>query len=170
MTIFNKYILIISTVFFSTQLYADISLNNADNLNFNNSFEGSISKGATSSASKVMNYSNNRLDKLEFKFSGASAWLNVKGDWHVKAAVKHNRLRCATYQIGIRFGKGGKGDNGCKNPVWVTDYEYGTNAKQCNSAELEHIGGGYFSELENKIENITCAQIDIKCFGSACSK
>jgi len=166
MTIFNKSILIIGTALFSIQLYADISLDNADNLNFNSNLQGNISKGATSPASKVMSYSDNKLVKLDFKFSGASAWLNKKGDWNVKAIVKHNRLRCANYQIGIRFGTG---ENGCNNPVWTTSYEYGTNVKQCNNAELEHTGGGYFSELENKIENITCAQIDIKCFGSACN-
>lgn len=166
MTIFNKYILILSTAFFSVQLYADISSDNADNLNFSGNLQDNISKGATSPASKVMSYSDNKLDKLEFKFSGASAWLNTKGDWYVKAIVKHNRMLCANYQIGIRFGKA---ENGCDNPIWVTNYEYGTNVKQCNSAELKHTGGGYFSELENKIENISCAQIDIKCFGSACN-
>lgn len=149
------------------QLYADISPSNGVNLNFNNNLQGNISKGATSPASKVMRYSNNKLDKLEFKFSGASAWLNTKGDWHVKGSIKHNRIRCANYQVGIRFGKANKG---CNNPEWITDYEYGTNVKQCNSAEVEHIGGGYFAELENKIEDITCAQIDIKCFGSTCNK
>lgn len=164
---YKKSILIISTLLFSSPLFADFPGSNMDNFNSNNNLQGNVSKGATAPAIKVMSYSNNKLDKLEFKFSGGSAWLNQKGDWYVKGFVKHNRIRCANYQIGIRFGKG---ENGCINPEWQTDYEYGTNVEQCNSAELEHAGGGYFSELENKIENITCAQIDVKCFGSTCNK
>jgi len=164
---YKQSILTICTLLFSTPLYADLSSNNMGNFNSNNNLQGNLTKGATSPALKVMRYSNNKLDKLDFKFSGGNAWLNTKGDWYVKGSVKHNRIRCANYQIGIRFGKG---DNGCNNPVWITDYEYGTNVKQCNSAKVEHVGGGYFSELENKIENITCAQIDVKCFGSTCNK
>jgi len=154
----SKLVIFLNILLLSPLTHAD---------NWGNNFQGTVSKGTTAAAKKVMSYSNNTLDKLEFNFAGASAWLNKKGDWNIKGAVKHSRIRCASYQLGIRFGKG---ENGCSNAVWLTDYEYGTNVKHCNSAELQHTGGGYFSELENNINEVTCAQVDIKCFGSTCPK
>ena len=167
MNVINKSFLIIGFSLISLVAYADFPGNDMSNLNTGNSLQGIVSKGAIAKAKKIMSYSDNKLDKLEFKFGGASAWLNTKGDWNIKGGVKHNRVLCVTYQLGIRFGKG---VNGCINPVWITDYEYGTNMKHCNSAELVHIGGGYFSELENKISEVTCAQVDVKCFGATCNK
>lgn len=132
-----------------------------------NNFDNYVSKGAVSPATTVMKFSDKSLDKLDFKFSGASAWLNKDGDWHINGKVKHNRIRCANYQLGIKFGTG---KSGCNNVVWTTDYQYGTNVKQCNSAFLGHIGGGTFYDLANNISTISCAKIDIRCYGNGCGR
>ena len=64
--------------------------------------------------------------------------------------VQHPRLKCATYQVAIRIGKGEKA---CTNVVWLTKYQNGTYKKQFNRAPALHNGGGTMYELENQIQN-----------------
>lgn len=167
MAFINKKQLVLVLFLVSSISFADYPASNNLNMGAGNTFESTISKGATSASTKVMKISDKTLDKLEFKFSGASAWLNKQGDWNIKGKVKHNRIRCGNYQLGIKFGAG---KSGCDEVVWKTDYQYGTNVKQCNSATLEHIGGGNFYELADNISTITCAKVDVRCFGNGCSK
>lgn len=129
--------------------------------------QGTVSSGATAPAERIMRLTDNsKLEKLLFNFGNAQASLTPRGDWHIEGKVKHQRVRCATYQLGIRFGIG---ERGCTNVVWVTDFEYGTNVKQCNSATLQHVGGGYIDDLAGNIDEITCAKVDVRCFGKTCN-
>lgn len=130
--------------------------------------QGNVNTGANAVAEKVMELTDNsKLEKLLFNFGGAKASLTQQGYWNIQGYVKHNRIRCATYQIGIRFGVA---ESGCTNVTWLTDYEYGTNLKHCNSARLMHSGGGISGELKGNLEKITCAEMKVRCFGSTCNQ
>jgi hypothetical protein len=106
-----------------------------------------------------------KLTKIEFKFDDGSAWLRSNGDWYVKGAVRHNRLRCATYQLGVRFGHG---NPACVNVEWLTEPRYVTSEKQCNSAIVPHEGGENDPALASEFERITCAERLIKCVDGTC--
>ncbi len=100
--------------------------------------------------------------KSEFDFGEAKAILRGDGEWFIEGMVKHNRVRCATYRLGIRFGVGSKG---CANVEWIAEPIYASSRKQCNSAILNHSGGNIMPELSADFEKITCAQKVIKCSG-----
>jgi hypothetical protein len=44
--------------------------------------------------------------------------LDETGAWNLSTAVAHNRLRCATYETGIRLGKG---NPACTQVEWLTE-------------------------------------------------
>ena len=124
--------------------------------------------GVTAPAVREMDmFDKSKLDKLSFNFGNAQAWIKPQGGWSIKGSVTHKRIRCATYQMGIRFGVG---EEGCNNVTWVSDFEYGTNVKQCNSTTLEHKGGGFIDISADDINKVTCAELNVRCFGSTCSK
>jgi len=100
--------------------------------------------------------------KLEFKFDGASAWVREDGSFHVEAEIKHGSLLCGTYRVGINFGIG---KPACTNVNWVADPHYVTKRKQCNNAWMVHAGSGNDSHVVKNFNQITCAQILIKCTG-----
>ena len=105
------------------------------------------------------------LTKIEFKFDDGSAWLRSNGEWYVQTDVRHNRLRCATYQLGVRFGHG---TPACVNVEWLTEPQYVTTEKQCNSATRPHAGGDQNPALAPEFERITCAERLIRCIDGAC--
>lgn len=137
------------------------------------------------SAEKIQRYSvavkpapyTGGVNRLEFKYGDFRGWLREDGFWEVEGLVSHNRLLCSTYQLGLRFGQGAPA---CVNVDWLSEPEYVSSHKQCNSATMMHKGGGRLDigfidsdsgqtddEIPAKmdIEKITCAQIHIKCTG-----
>jgi len=106
-----------------------------------------------------------KLTRIDFKFDDASAWLRSNGDWYIKGEVQHTRLRCATYQLGMRFGHG---NPACVNVKWLTEPRYVTSKKQCNAAIVPHEGGDNDPALASEFENITCAVRLIRCSDGAC--
>jgi len=104
--------------------------------------------------------------KKTFKDFNAKGWLSENGEWHIKGIVTHNRLRCATYQLGIQLGKG---NPACLNIAWLTDVQYGTTRQHCNSSPLEHVGGGNITALTNILKDATCARVVVRCTGT-CDK
>lgn len=107
-----------------------------------------------------------KLTKIEFKFDDASAWLRSNGDWYIDGEVIHTRLRCATYQLGMRFGHG---NPACVNVEWLTEPRFVTSKKQCNSAVVPHEGGENDPALASEFERITCAERLIRCSDGACN-
>jgi hypothetical protein len=100
--------------------------------------------------------------KKSFQSNEVEGWLQSNGDWFIKGTVTHQRLRCATYQLGIKLGKG---NPGCLNVEWVSDVQYGTMQQQCNSAPVLHTGGGNMPELQNLLQKASCVQVVVKCTG-----
>lgn len=101
--------------------------------------------------------------RLEFDFREIEAWLRSDGSWNIDGWVEHSGLRCATYEIGIRFGTG---TSGCSEVKWLTQPKYVTSKKHCNNARLRHTGGDDTVVLKSDYEKITCAERLIKCTGT----
>jgi len=104
--------------------------------------------------------------KKTFKDFNTEGWLADNGEWHIKGTVTHNRLRCATYQLGVQLGKG---NPACLNIEWLTDVQYGTTRQHCNSSPLVHVGGGNLPALTNILKDATCARVVVRCTGT-CDK
>lgn len=100
--------------------------------------------------------------KKSFQDRDVEGWLNADGNWYIKGIVTHQRLRCATYQLGVQLGKG---NPACLNVEWITDVQYGTMKKHCNSAPREHVGGGEMVELRNILKDATCVKVVTRCTG-----
>ena len=90
-------------------------------------------------------------------------WLDETGAWHIGTEVHHGRLRCGTYETGIQLGRG---KPACSEVEWLTDVEYATRLRHCNSATRLHAGGGVFSDAENRLEEVTCVRIVVRCEGT----
>ena len=95
------------------------------------------------------------------KASDLKAWLRDNGDIHVEGFIKHNHFRCGTYQLGVQFGSG----DGCVNLKWNSEPIYVSRRTQCNQALLHHEGYQNDPKLAGKFNEITCAQLLIKCDG-----
>ncbi len=132
--------------------------NTSDDTSF---IRSTLKNGQTAAAQPGMTFGNKQPRRIDFDFDGNRAWLNSKGEWYIEGYVQHTRLRCANYQLSIRFGKS---KQGCLNPQWATDFQNASNIKQCNSATMKHKGGGNFN-LQNSLDDITCAEIKLDCFG-----
>jgi len=102
-------------------------------------------------------------ERLDFDFGNIKAWIRNKGGWNVEGPIKHVGLLCATYEIGLRFGVGSPG---CDNVKWISDVSYGTREQQCNSAAVQHYGGGFLPDLAKDFDRITCAERVIRCSGN----
>lgn len=90
------------------------------------------------------------------------------GLWEVEGPVRHNRFLCGTYQVGAKFGRGSPD---CVNVNWLSDVQYVTSLRQCNSAVRIHKGNSLLAvdpapETPFDIDRVTCAQIYIKCNGA----
>ena len=104
--------------------------------------------------------------KMSFQYQDVEGWFSSDSNWYIKGMVTHNRLRCATYQLGIQLGKG---KPACLNVEWISDVNYGTSKKHCNSAPLTHVGGGEMPELRNILRDATCVRVVTRCTGT-CGK
>lgn len=106
--------------------------------------------------------------RLVFEHGELAVTLSDGGVWDVEGPVRHTRFFCGTYQVGVKFGRG---QPACVNVKWLSDVEYVTSLKQCNSAVRIHHGGGTLvpdpaPETPFDIDTVTCAQIHIKCRGT----
>lgn len=91
--------------------------------------------------------------------------LQDDGTWTLRTEVAHTRLRCATYETGIRLGIG---DGSCANARWLTDIERATRQTQCNAATVIHSGGGEIDLPTDAIESANCVRVLVGCTGGAC--
>lgn len=103
-----------------------------------------------------------------FKRGELIVTLSENGAWEVEGPVQHVRFFCGTYQVGARFGTGAPA---CVNVKWLSEVEYVTSHRQCNSALMMHKGRGQLAldpapETPFDIDHVTCGQIYIKCSGS----
>ncbi len=101
--------------------------------------------------------------KKSFEASDLKGWLSADSDWFIEGTVTHQRLRCASYELGIQLGKVSPA---CLNVEWLTDVQYGTRKKHCNSATLVHVGGGEMPELRNILKDATCVKVVTRCTGT----
>lgn len=90
-------------------------------------------------------------------------WLDKKGAWHISAEVQHGRVRCGTYRTGIQLGKG---TPACTDVNWFTGVAYATRLRHCNSATRVHTGGGEFSDVANRVADVTCVRFVVRCEGT----
>lgn len=100
--------------------------------------------------------------KMVFRSTDVRGWLDVSGSWHFKAEVRHNRLRCATYQTGIQLGLG---NTACSDVSWVGGVEYATRLRHCNSAARLHVGSGTSSDRTNGMVDVSCVRVVVRCDG-----
>ena len=98
-----------------------------------------------------------------FQKQGIQGWLDETGAWHISGEVDHSRLRCATYEMGLQLGRG---NPGCSNVEWLTDVEYATRLRHCNSAKRLHVGDGRFSGMANRLEEVSCVRVAVRCEGT----
>lgn len=121
-------------------------------------------KGVTSVARpSALFTTEGKPERLDFDFGDIKGWIRQKGGWYVEGPVKHTGLRCATYEIGMRFGVG---EPGCTNVTWLSQIDYGTREKHCNGATRQHRGGGFLPELAKDFGRISCAERVVRCTGS----
>jgi hypothetical protein len=100
--------------------------------------------------------------RITFQFGEMRAWLNEDGDWQIHGQVNHSALRCAHYEVGLRFGEG---HPGCTDVNWLTEVQYVTRQRQCNSATALHEGGEYKNPIRADFNRVTCAERVIRCRG-----
>ena len=98
-----------------------------------------------------------------FQIQGMQGWLDETGTWHIRGEVRHGRLRCANYETGIQLGRG---NPGCSTVEWLTDVEYATRMRHCNSAKRLHVGDGRFSGTANRLEGVSCVRVAVRCEGT----
>lgn len=112
-------------------------------------------------------YNDKQTPRYDFDFKAVNAWLNAKGEWFVSGQLRHTRALCATYYMGLRFGKG---TNGCFNVEWLSEPVYGPGVRHCNEAVLTHTGGGNLNNIDKaRFAEITCARLEVRCEGQ-CDK
>lgn len=117
----------------------------------------------TAPAVKTIDWANPKASKLEFSFDGIKGWLRSDGVLRIEGPIQHKGLRCATYQLGIRFGAG---KPACTNVKWLTQAKYGPGRKHCNNALLVHAAADSDPKLKKVYARITCAERLIKCTGN----
>ena len=101
--------------------------------------------------------------RSSFQRQGMRGWLDNAGAWHIRGEIQHARLRCATYETGIQLGRG---DRACSSPEWLTDVEYTTSLRHCNQATRLHEGGGTFSATQNRLDEVNCVRVLVRCAGA----
>lgn len=92
-------------------------------------------------------------------------WLDRSGTWSLRAEVEHPRLRCATYETGIRLGRG---DAACNQVEWQSGPDFATRRLHCNGATLVHSGGGRVELPQRAIDQANCVGVLVRCSGSGC--
>lgn len=106
---------------------------------------------------------NSQPYKKIFRGNGMQGWLNDTGAWHINVEVHHSRLRCGNYETGIQLGRG---NLACADVEWLTRIEYVTSLRHCNSATRLHTGGGKFSAAANRLDEVTCVRVVVRCEGT----
>lgn len=101
-----------------------------------------------------------RIDFDSFEFRG---FLLGDGTWQVSSPVTHQRLVCATYEVGIRFGVG---NPGCNDVRWLSDPMFIGSRRQCNAATVIHVGGETTPRLGDQLPSVTCVERVLRCTGS----
>jgi len=101
--------------------------------------------------------------KKKFQDGNFSGWLSTDTNWYIKGRVPHPRLLCATYELGVQLGKGAPA---CLNVKWIPGVHYGTRLNQCNSSDMEHVGGGEVLAFNAELYEATCVRIITKCTGA----
>ena len=101
--------------------------------------------------------------KKTFQIAGFQGWVDASGAWRIEAEVRHSRLRCGTYETGIQLGRG---KPGCSRAQWSTGVEYATRLRHCNNATRLHTGNGRFPDLEDRLDQIDCVRVVVRCTGT----
>jgi len=105
-----------------------------------------------------------QASKKTFQRQGVQGWLDETGAWHMEADVHHSRLLCGMYETGIQLGKG---KAACSDETeWLTGVQYATRLRHCNSASRLHVGGGRFPDAANRLGEVTCVRVLVRCEGS----
>jgi len=89
--------------------------------------------------------------------------LDGSGAWSLRAEIDHPRLRCATYEAGIRVGRG---DSSCNNVEWLTAPQFGPERRQCNQATVVHSGTGRIDLPQGASGRINCVGVVLRCSGA----
>ncbi len=98
-----------------------------------------------------------------FRDRGIQGWVREDGRWSIEGPVRHSRLLCGTYQMGVQIGKGA---NACGLAEWSTPVTYGPDRLQCNGATLIHSGSGQSSAFAEQVANANCVRVLVRCTGS----
>jgi hypothetical protein len=106
---------------------------------------------------------NGQSAKKTFHRQGVQGWLDETGAWRIEGEVHHGRLRCASYEMGIQLGRG---NPACADVEWLTGVEYATRVRQCNSASRLHAGGGEFSNMATRFDEVSCVRVLVRCEGA----
>lgn len=96
-----------------------------------------------------------------FSDFNVSGWVDEEGFWNIRSEVSHGRIRCATYEVGVQLGKGLPG---CSNVRWLSNVEYASRIRHCNSATRIHSGGGRFFDT-SLVQAANCARVVVRCEG-----
>ena len=89
--------------------------------------------------------------------------IDAAGAWTLSTGVTHNRLRCATYETGIQLGKG---NPACTKVEWLTEADFGSSRRHCNSAVMIHKGSGKLTGSNDAFQTSTCVRVVTKCTGA----
>jgi hypothetical protein len=103
-----------------------------------------------------------KLQRKDFNFGSFKGWLKRGGEWHLEGPVRHRRLLCGEYEIGMRFGVG---NPDCTDVRWVSEVRFVSAQSQCNEAELPHAGTEIDAALSEHFDAITCAERVVRCTG-----
>lgn len=106
-----------------------------------------------------------RPDRKDFDFgrSVGRAWLAAGGELKIDSWVQHSGLLCATYETGIRFGRG---EHGCTGVQWLAPTHWLTRVRQCNNALMQHTGADTDDHMASVFDQVTCAERLLRCEGN----
>jgi len=105
----------------------------------------------------------NQPFRRRFEQRNTEGWIGDAGSWSVEALVTHSRLRCGTYEIGLQLGRG---NPDCTAVNWLTEVQYGTSERQCNSASMVHAGGGTLPVSREQVAVSSCVRVSTRCTGA----
>lgn len=105
----------------------------------------------------------NKESSRTFQGTETNGSIQMSGVWSLRTSVVHSRLRCATYETAIQVGRG---HPGCKNVKWMTEADFGSSCRHCNSAVMTHTGSGQLANNEEVYNSSTCARVVTKCTGA----
>ncbi len=105
----------------------------------------------------------NQPFRRRFEQRNTEGWVGDAGNWSVEALVTHTRLRCSTYEIGIQLGRG---NPDCIAVNWLTNAQYGTSERQCNSASMIHAGDGTLPVSREQVVTASCVRVLTRCTGA----